>query len=171
MDERTTGTEEAAPQQSGKLLLILVAALSLAIGAGIGTAVLAPRIVGAVPAAAKAREGDSVHVDRGKGRDGAPAAMYSIENIVLNPAGTSGSRYLLLSVALVLSDPAAEAGARAREIEVRDRIVALLATQTVDRLIDPAQRDSIKDEIRSSVEPIFPKGVVRGVLLPQFVVQ
>jgi flagellar FliL protein len=104
-------------------------------------------------------------------RDGAPAAMYSIENIVLNPAGTSGSRYLLLSVALVLSDPAAEAGARAREIEVRDRIVALLATQTVDRLIDPAQRDSIKDEIRSSVEPIFPKGVVRGVLLPQFVVQ
>lgn len=172
MDEEISNAADAQTK-SGKLPLVIAAVVSLAVGAGIGTVVLAPRLAPAA-VAPSARAGDSTHAD-GKADGGhgeaAPAPMYALENIVLNPAGTNGSRYLLLTVALVLGDASAEAAAKAHDIEVRDRIVALLATQTVDDLVDPTQRDSIKVRIQRAVAPLFPEGTVRRVLLPQFVVQ
>jgi flagellar FliL protein len=172
MNEDTTGAADAAPAKPGKLPLIVAAVVSLAIGAGVGTVVLGPRVA---PGPASAEHGeDSAKAVKEPGaehEEGLAAPMYAIENIVLNPAGTNGSRYLLLTVALVLGDASGEATARARDIEVRDRIVALLATQTVEDLVDPAQRDSLKARIQQSITPLFPAGTVRRVLLPQFVVQ
>lgn len=173
MDAENPGAADEAAPKAGKIPLVVAAVVSLAVGAGIGTAVLAPRFApAATPPADHAA--DSAH--GGATIDSAsagttPAPMYALENIVLNPAGTNGSRYLLLTVALVLGDASAEAAAKARDIEVRDRIVTLLATQTVDDLVDPGQRDSVKARIHRAVAPLFPEGTVRRVLLPQFVVQ
>lgn len=172
MDEETSSAADAETK-SGKLPLVIAAVVSLAVGAGIGTVVLAPRLAPAA-IAPTANAADSTQTDGkadGSHDEAAAAPMYALENIVLNPAGTNGSRYLLLTVALVLRDASGEATAKARDIEVRDRIVALLATQTVDDLVDPTQRDSVKVRIHRAVAPLFPEGAVRRVLLPQFVVQ
>lgn len=184
-EETLSATADAEPKKSGKLPLVIAAVVSLAVGTGVGTVVLAPRVAsrGASTAtgAAGAHAVEGAHKgaaddteDAGgheTGGEPAEAPLHEIENIVLNPAGTNGSRYLLLTVALVLADASVEATMKARDVEVRDRIIGLLATRTIDELVDPARRDSIKISIQQAVAPLFPKGTIRRVLLPQFVVQ
>ena len=99
------------------------------------------------------------------------AVTHALDNLVLNPAGSSGTRFLMVTAAFELKNAGAEQFMKDHEAEVRDKILALLGRKTVDELTDPAQRDGIKKQVLEAVIPIFPKGDVLKVFFPQFVVQ
>jgi flagellar FliL protein len=78
----------------------------------------------------------------------------------------------MVTVALELADEAAEEQAKRRDPEVRDVLLRVLGTKTVDGLTDVTAREALKQELKDSAATVFRrKGAVRRLYLPQFVVQ
>lgn len=100
-----------------------------------------------------------------------PGPIYAIENMVLNPAQSAGRHFLMFSVALEVSSEPAEQALRARDAEVRDAILRVLGSKTMAELGNIAQRDSLREELLSSIASRFPVGTVRRIYFPQFVLQ
>ena len=94
-----------------------------------------------------------------------------VENLVLNPAGTNGSRFLLLTIGLAVPDEAGSQALQARDPELRDVVIRQLGAKTVETLADITRRDSLKVELRAALVERFGKKSVLDVYFPQFVIQ
>ncbi|HEY4306799.1 MAG TPA: flagellar basal body-associated FliL family protein [Gemmatimonadaceae bacterium] len=158
---------EAAPAK-GKVMMMAVGGLVIGLAGGflgVGPVLAKNKATPAAKVEAKAEKGGE------GGEKGAGAAVWPIENLVLNPAGSNGARFLMVNATFELKDEAAKESAKDKEAEARDIILALLGKKTVDQLTDVAQRDQIKKEVLAAVAPLFPKGTVTKVFFPQFVIQ
>ncbi len=178
MAEETTPPPEATevPEKKGivaKLPLIGGIAAGLALGAGLGLIVLGPRL-SASPApaptpAVQAHGGKSEKEADGKKTESAP--MYQMDNLVLNPAGSNGTRFLLLSVALEVKDAGTADLLKSRDAELRDTILRLFGSKTAEQVSEASARDQLRVELLATLEKMFPQGAVRKVYFPQFVIQ
>jgi flagellar FliL protein len=103
-----------------------------------------------------------------------PAApqVYTVADMVLNPAGSGGQRFVMLTVAMEAKDSATVALLQGRDPEIRDAILALVGGKTVEELAEVAAREPLKTEIMATVARITKKKKgVKRVSFPQFVIQ
>ncbi len=173
----------AAPTKAKLPMLIGMVAVGLAVGGGTGAALLGPMVakkmgkVTPIVAAADSAHGGDAEGDHGapadSGKDGAvvEAAIHVLDNMVLNPAASGGSRYLLLTVAIEAGSPTAIESFKARDAELRDIVLTTLGTKPVEQLTDIAAREQFKVEIIKAVDERFGKKTVKRIYFPQFVVQ
>ncbi len=188
MANETPQAPDGAPAPSKVKLPILIGmvAVGLAVGGGTGAAVLGPmvakkmgKVVPIVAVADSAHGGDSAAAggdhaaaaEDGKEGGATEAAIHVLDNMVLNPAGSGGSRYLLLTVAIEVGSPAAVESFKARDAELRDLVLTALGTKPVEQLTDMAAREQFKVEITQAVDERFGKKSVKRIYFPQFVVQ
>jgi flagellar FliL protein len=176
-----TPDSQAGPPAPGgfkaKLPLIVLVAVGLAVGGGTGAMLIGPMMAqklgrGAAPsqaAAAHAEEPEEAAPDSADA-SGAPS-VHLLENLVLNPAGSGGSRFLLLSVAIETSGPNTVTAFQARDAELRDIMLTALGSKTVDQLTDITTREGIKTELLATITARFGKNAVKRLYFPQFVVQ
>src|SRR5690606_8176922 len=106
-----------------------------------------------------------------KGHAAGPAAVHTIENIVINPAQSNGTRYLMASVGFGLADAHGAELMKLRDAEVRDIVVRVLGSRTVAELSDVPTRDEIKAEMREKVTAIAGEHALVDVYFSQFVIQ
>lgn len=163
-DETQTPAAPAAKPKKG--LLIGAIAGGAVAGLAAGAFALAPAL-SAKPAPVQP---DSAEIKAAEPA-APPAAPLMLTNLVVNPAESRGARFLLVSVGFDFAPTMTPEEFDAREAEVRDRILGLLATKTVDVLIDPLNRDALRSEITATVDSIVGAGRVKRVLFPQFVIQ
>lgn len=185
----------AAPSKPKLPMLIGMVAVGLAIGGGTGAAFIGPMVAkkmgkdpAALVAAAKAHdgangeeghvaeEGEDAHAEEGDGKEkkegeAEAAAVHLLENLVLNPAGSGGSRFLLLSVAIEVGEAAAAESLKSRDAELRDIILTALGTKSTEELTDISRRESFKEEVVVAIKGRFGKKSVKSLYFPQFVVQ
>ena len=167
-----------APAPAGKakktILLAVVVVLGVGLGGAGGVMMAGPLLAGAAP---HAKAADAEHAEEAedeaetKADTTAPAIVYLVENLVLNPAGTNGSRFLLLTIGLAVPDEAASQTLKARDPELRDVIIRQLGTKSVEALADITRRDSLKAELKTALVAQFGKKSVVDVYFPQFVIQ
>jgi flagellar FliL protein len=177
-----------APAKPKIPLVIGMVAVGLLLGVGSGALFVGPTLAKkmgkvAVPPPA---HGDSTeeHGDGGEGEEhaeekgkegkegeGAATAVHLIENLVLNPAGSGGSRFLLFSVAIELPNATVGDTFKNRDAELRDIILTALGTKPVESLTDIAAREGFKKELEQAIRDRFGKKSVRRLYFPQFVVQ
>jgi flagellar FliL protein len=173
--EQTPAAEGTPSKAAGPKPVILIAVIAVAALAGVGGGiVLAPRFA---PAAAHASADAAEHgeeeeeAEGGGGHGGGAGKIFRLDNLIVNPAGSEGTRFLMTSVAFELESESAEAKLRAREVQVRDLVISRLESQTMATLTQPFARDSIKRQLAEAVMTVVgPKATVR-VYLPQFVIQ
>ncbi len=179
-DSAQPAADAAKGGLKAKLPLIGLLVAGMAIGGGTGAVLVGPMVAKQMERAPSAAEphddssaahGDGHEAAPADVKPGAPAAMHLIENLVLNPSGTGGSRFLLLSVAIECRDAKAMAELQARDAELRDIILTSLGMKTVEQLTDVATRESIKAEILGTIGQRFGKQSVKRLYFPQFVVQ
>lgn len=144
----------------------------LALGAVLGLVVLGPRLSASpAPAAtAAAAEGHDAKKDA-EGKKGEAASMYQMDNLVLNPAGSGGTRFLLLSVALEAKDAATLDVLKGRDAEIRDAILRMFGSKTVEQVSEASTRDQLRAELLATIDKMFAPGTVRKLYFPQFVIQ
>ncbi len=199
--EPTPAVEEGAAPPAGlkaKLPLIALVAVGLAVGGGTGASFIGPIVAKkmgrSMPAHADSAAADSAgeHVASGakggekaggkaagkegekageKGKDSSAPSMHLLENLVLNPAGSGGGRFLLFTVAIETGTSTASTDFKDRDAELRDVILTALGTKTVDQLVDMSAREAIKTEIQAVICARFGKNAVKRLYFPQFVVQ
>ena len=173
--EVAEGEAEEAPAARGRLPLIALAAVGLAIGAGTGAMVIGPllaRKMGKAPATIHADSvaaSDSTGADIGQSTN--TPSVHLIQDLVLNPAGTGGSRFLLLSIAIECNDAKSVAAMQLRDAELRDIILTSLGVRTVEELTNVSERERIKLDIQAAINERFGKKSVSRLYFPQFVVQ
>jgi flagellar FliL protein len=164
-------------------MLIGMVAVGLAVGGGTGAALLGPMVakkmgkVTPIVASADGAHGEEAaaaeggHGKEGKEGEAAQSAIHVLDNMVLNPAGSGGSRYLLLTVAIEVGSPAALESFKARDAELRDIVLTTLGTKQVEQLTDMATREQFKTEIIKAIDERIGKNSVKRIYFPQFVVQ
>jgi len=171
--ETPAAEEGAAPSRVPRWLLpALLAFVAAAAGIG-GGFVVAPRVTAYRQAAASDTTAESASgAEEGGGAEGEGAAdrYYRIENLVINPAGSTGS-LLLVSVVFDIARVEQRGRLEARDAEVRDRVATVLSAQTIEMLRAPSVRDSLKRLIANSVAPLLAARTPVQVFLPQFVIQ
>jgi flagellar protein FliL len=100
---------------------------------------------------------------------------YLLEDLVMNPAGSGGTRFLIATIAIGVCSPEAVARLEAREVEVRDRVLGVLGSMTVQQLVAAQSEGPVRDSLRAAVQRpltgMFSGQVVRHVMLPRLVVQ
>lgn len=191
MAKETPKAPENAPSAPAKAklpILIGMVAVGLAVGGGTGAALLGPMIAkkmgkatpvavaaqeshGADAADAAAAEDHSAPADGGTESGTDKAAIHVLDNMVLNPAGSGGTRYLLLTVAIEAGTSAAIESFKLRDAELRDIVLTTLGTKPVDQLTDIATREQFKVELIAAVDEHFGRKSVKRIFFPQFVVQ
>jgi flagellar protein FliL len=186
-NEQAPAAPDAAPSKPKLPLLIGMVAVGLAVGGGTGAMFVGPMVakkMGKAPVVATREkavshdeeEADSAEAehseeDSAAAKEGTAPPVHLLENLVLNPAGTGGSRFLLLSVAIEVGNGKAAEAFKSRDAELRDIILTSLGTKTVDQLTEITQRDSVKKELQAAINGRFGKKAVKSMYFPQFVVQ
>jgi flagellar protein FliL len=158
------------------LLLASVVVAALALGGAAGSLLIGPRIatMRAAPGSPEAPEEEAPEPDKGhegKKKEESKAVVYRLDNIIVNPAGSQGTRFLMASVAFELPDSRLEARLRERDFQVRDVIIATLERQSLQMLMAPGARDSVKRQLGLAVQPLTGRRRPVAVYLPQFVIQ
>jgi flagellar protein FliL len=154
-------TNAPAPKKKGgffKLLLIIV----LAVAAGGGGAYF--YFMKATPAHAKEAEPEPPP----------PTGIVALEPFVVNLADTGATRFLRVTLSLVLPEEA-----QAKEIEehaiekarVRSAILELLAEQHAEKLVTPEGKEELKKTIAERIEHAAHELKVVDVLFSEFVIQ
>ena len=182
-DTEETTVDEAAPAPSRRGLIQVAGSVvaGLTLGGLIGVLALGPRLASSSAPAAKLAENVAGPADTPRSAaaladapptpaDG-PPPMYQIDNLVLNPAGSGGAHFLLMSVAFETRDPAAVETMKSRDAELRDAILRLFGSKTSEQVAEASSRDELRAEVLAAVDAMFGRGVVRKVYFPQFVIQ
>ncbi len=78
--------------------------------------------------------------------------IYVIKDLIVNPAGTRGTRFFLVSLGLEYSPPGAEDKLKQQEPRIRDKLITVLAEKTLAQLSDIRYRETLRQEIRRAVE-------------------
>jgi flagellar FliL protein len=166
--------EGATPAPKGKRMLLIMFGVGAiaggASGAVIGGPMIARHRASAVAAeSAAAAGGAHGKASEGKAEEG---TIVTVDNLVLNPAGSGGLRFLMVSAAFQLEHEKTAEAMRSRDAEIRDALLKVLGSRTVEQLVDLNGRQSIKDELKAAVDSVLhdPKAV-RRLYFPQFVVQ
>jgi flagellar FliL protein len=97
--------------------------------------------------------------------------VYVVKDLIINPAGTNGQRYLLTTIAFNVSSESALKELEGKELLVRDMLNSILTSKTMDQLIDVAQREALREEIQKRAKEILSRGKVKGVYFSKYVVQ
>lgn len=163
-------SEAASSGKKMPLALMAVLAVSFAAGGAIGGVLIGPRLTSAAPV--EADGGDASGAEHGKNKKGVEhgsTSLYTLESLVVNPAGTAGTRFLILSLAIDVrgsTDPL-----KNQEARLRDVLLSVLAAKSIEELADIAQRDTLKKELLESIRSTVSGVTVTEIYFPQYVLQ
>lgn len=178
------GTEQEGTPTAGRkggVLLVAAIMVGLGVGGAGGAFVLAPLLGSRAVSTAHAQESphgqepaDSTGCPGGTAGEqveAPPKSLHTVDNLVLNPARSGGTRFLLASVAIGLRDETTAAELKTRDAEVRDVLLGVLGSKTVAELAEVTGRDSLRAELRDRLSTMVKGNAIQQVYFPQFVIQ
>jgi flagellar protein FliL len=172
-DAAAATTDAAAPAAAGGNKLFTIIAIAAGLVVGLGGGYMAAGKLFAHPAAVAGDSADAA-ADDGKsegGEGGGANSIYTIDNLILNPAQSGGTRFLMLSVAVQMKTGANVATIHDKDPQVRDEMLRVLGSKTVEQLTDVTQRDELKSEIITALTPLAPRNSIVAIYFPHFVIQ
>lgn len=119
------------------------------------------------PAAHDGHGGETGTAEAGHGGE----LLFEIEQIIVNPASTVGSRFLSCSVAFEIESPDALEIFEAKEIKIRDALITILSARTVDELSDARLREPLRRQILARVNKLTDPAAASAVYFKDFVLQ
>ncbi len=97
--------------------------------------------------------------------------IYSIESIVINPAGTGGSRFLSVSFGFEIESMELQEEFVQREPVIRDALITILSSKTVAELTDAKQKEIVRYQIKKRLSKLMHTKDLAGVYYTDFVLQ
>ena len=174
------GAQGGAGKGSKKRAIVLALAVLLAAGCGVAVVmlVLSPDRVSAGERAIEEELQQIAEDVTAQKEETAPEArlLLEINEMITNIAGTEMRRFLKVNMTLELQDQETlrKAETKAIDAQMRDRLLDLLSTKTLDDLdgIDPENRRILNREIRLEIGSILggPE-TVRALYFTEFLVQ
>jgi flagellar FliL protein len=189
--EKGEAAAAAAPAAAGSSKLGLFAAigavvLAPALSIAAANFVLLPKLekkLGAAPAAtaaadapaadapaAEAKEAKDGKEGKG-GKDGKAAPTYEFSNVVVNLAGTMGTRYLKTSFIVTGAEVGLPAAFEAKKAQLTDVTLSVLSALTLADLEEPGSKNVLREKLVGAYNEVLGRKVVDQVYFSDFVVQ
>lgn len=132
------------------------------------TKVLAPSPVPSADQAAAATKGHGSESENGATVE---SSIYIVKDIIVNPAGTNGTRFLLTTVGFEVTTPEAKKELEAKDVQVRDVLNTVLTGKDLVTLSMVEQREPLRQEIAKKVGELLHSGDLTNVYFSKFIIQ
>ncbi len=119
----------------------------------------------------KSDQKDDSRKKSSKGHGANQTFIHEISNIVVNPAGTGGSRFLSASFGFELGSAELEKEFSDREPVIRDALITILSSKTVQQLTDPKEKEIVRYQIKKRLSQLVGSENIDGVYFTDFVLQ
>jgi flagellar FliL protein len=123
------------------------------------------------PESAAKKEKSEARRKEGKEGESAGDLVYTIKDIVINPAGTAGSRFLSVSFGFDLADAGVQSQLEQREALVRDALITIMSSKTVAQLTDAREKEITRLQIKKRLSDLLQTSEIRAVYFTDFVLQ
>ena len=168
-DKEEQGTEQKPGMAINKKLLMII-------GGALGAVILVVVAVLLFSGGGKKPEGGEAKKEAAKGKEGKEgekpvANSFAMEPYVVNIYDGQELRYLKVKVELELSTPADKVVLESRQAQLRDAILVMLTTKTLQDIQDLQGKNQLRDEILTAVNRIIQPTRVLKVFFTDFVVQ
>jgi flagellar protein FliL len=100
-----------------------------------------------------------------------PKSIFVVKDVIVNPAGTNGTRFLLTTVGFEINGAEREKEVEKKEVQVRDVLNTILTGKGLDELVSPEQREQLRKEIFQKVGEMLPAGTLTNVYFSKFIIQ
>jgi flagellar protein FliL len=97
--------------------------------------------------------------------------VYIINDIIINPAGTQGTRFLLTTIGMEVNTNNAYNELERKELQVRDVLNSILTSKRLDELVNVNLRDDLREEIMVDVNRLLQNGKLEHVYFSKFIIQ
>lgn len=97
--------------------------------------------------------------------------LYNIDKLVINPAGTGGSKILLTSLAIDVPAVKYQQLLTEKKVIVQDAVISVLTSKPVQILDNPAYRDSIKIEIGKKIKSKVGGLRMNNIYFSEYIIQ
>lgn len=97
--------------------------------------------------------------------------IVNVKDVIVNPAGTNGSRFLLVSVAFDVDTEEARKDLEKKDTVLRDMLLSSLSIKSLDQLIDPFERENLRKELRKKSSELLSEGSILNVYFSKYIVQ
>ena len=149
---------EAPKKKGSKAILIIVVAASIVLGAGgfVGYKLLA------------GKHGDTVSEDKGMNER---TSIIALDPFVLNLADRG--RYLKVAIQFEVTDGSLQETVRAKTPQLRDTIITLVSSKSINSISSPEGKFQLKDEVLFRANQIMgmEKDVFKNLYFTEFVMQ
>jgi flagellar FliL protein len=159
--------DEAPPKKSKLMLLVLLPVFLVGSAGGAWIAYSAyPQVASAVSIFSNGdgtSSSEQENISYGQ--------FYELEGLIINPAETTGEHVLSVSIGLEGKTDAVITEIETKQIVIRDTIIRILSNHTVHELADIQMRDTMKEELRGSVNKILAKTEVDRLYFTRYILQ
>lgn len=98
-------------------------------------------------------------------------AVYLVPDILVNPTGTGGTRYLSATLGLEVAVPETVETLRERDVQVRDILISILSARSVEQLTDFQAREQMRREIKVRLNQLLGTEKLTAVYFVDYVLQ
>lgn len=99
------------------------------------------------------------------------STYYKLKDIVINPAGSNGFRYLIFSLTVVLNNENALNTLEGHNAEAKERINRIMEGYTTEQLSSLKNRGDIKKRLGMVINNITDKKSVRNLFFTKYILQ
>jgi flagellar protein FliL len=130
------------------------------------------KVEGKVEGKTEAKAESGGHGGEAAGKEGAAASnIYPLEPFIVNIYDGQELRYLKVKVELEMVGAGVKSEIDARLAAIRDSILVLLSTKTLQDIQDVQGKNQLKEEILGAINKNIPPGKIAKVYFTDFVVQ
>jgi len=97
--------------------------------------------------------------------------IYPLDPFTVNLVSSNADRYLKCKIDFELDSPALQKEINQKLPAIRDMIISILSSKSVEEIQTAQGKQKLKDEIKRKVNSILTTGEIRNVYFTEFVIQ
>lgn len=97
--------------------------------------------------------------------------IYVVKDVIVNPAGTNGTRFLLTTIGFEVSTGEGKKELENKDVQVRDVLNSILTSKDLSYLVNADGREPLRQEISQKVGELIRNGSLTNVYFSKFIIQ
>jgi len=161
------GDAKSGGKKGSPLIIYIVIAVIMAAGGYFAGTKLTGSSGGSEPAVAEEEEHGSGEESKPTG----PSEVYLMQDIIVNPSGTGGTRFLSVSIGFEVGSSKTIRLLEDREPVIKDALITILGSKTIEQLSDVKQKEITRYQIKKRVEQLLKIDDLAAVYFTDFILQ
>ncbi len=182
-EETKEGQEEQGQKKSSNMLMIIIIAvlvLIIVIGAILAVVLMSSSDEQSAQQSTYQTQGQPISSQRTTRRSPVSeqdrrlseiGLLYPLDTFTVNLKSDAGRRYLKATISLELSGEELSIELDAKAPVVRDRIIRILTSKTLEEISSKKGKQKVSDQIMDTLNAIVSDGTVQGIYFTEFVIQ